>query len=102
MPRTRAPAPAPTPDHDAKGYMKEVDVLHPVDKRKPDEDWPTFPIRNVTVFGKLLTSLENLLMVEQRGPFPIRGRVVIDRTDTLHVEARTCHHDPETPLTDVG
>lgn len=94
MPRTRAPPPASSPEHNAKGYAKEADVLHPVDKRKPDDDWPTFPLRNATVFGKLLAGFENLLMVEQRGPFPIRGRVAIDRTDALHVEARTCHPRP--------
>ncbi|SPO00653.1 uncharacterized protein DNG_03402 [Cephalotrichum gorgonifer] len=87
MPRPRAPPPLPSFDRDAKGYVKEEDVLHPVDKTRPDGEWPTFEMRNAIVYGKDLTTLEGLLLVEKKGPFVLRGRITVDVTNEDHTQA---------------
>lgn len=88
MPRTRGTPRASSHDNDAKAFVKESDILHPVDKRWPDDDWPTFPLYNATVYGKDFATLENLLMVQKKGPFPMRGRMVVDYDDESQVSAR--------------
>lgn len=90
MPRTRAPAPAPGRDQGSQSFKMESDVLYPVDKRLPDNDWPTFALYNATVYDKHFSGIQNLLMVEKEGPFPIRGRMVVDFDDESQVSARMC------------
>jgi hypothetical protein len=86
MPRTREPAPPPSvalPD----GFVKESALLLSVDKSRPDIEWPTFDVRNATVYSKDYQSLEDLLKVERKGPFPIRGRLYTDPDDERQTSA---------------
>ena len=91
MTRTRAPPPpAPGFGNSYKGLVKESDVLHPVNKRLSDDDWPTFTLSDATVYTKQYEDLANLLLVEKKGPFPIRGRMTVDYSDEGQVSARMC------------
>lgn len=65
-------------------------MLYPVDKRLSDNDWPTFALYDATVYDKHFSGLKNLLMVEKEGPFPIRGRMLVDFDDECQVSARMC------------
>lgn len=87
MGRTRAPG----FEHSSKGFAKEAEILHPVDKKQLDDDWPTFSLHNATVYSEQLEGLANLLMVEKKGPFLMRGRMVVDHDDERQVNACMCY-----------
>ncbi|PKS10795.1 hypothetical protein jhhlp_002552 [Lomentospora prolificans] len=91
-----SPAPA-TSDNDLKSRAKESEVLFPVDKSLPDDDWPTFLLKDAVVSSlREEETLENLLLVEARGPFKVQGRILVDIGDRLHMAATRARRPPRT------
>ncbi|KAL2268698.1 hypothetical protein VTJ83DRAFT_3544 [Remersonia thermophila] len=77
-----SPSPAAVPDSLRTRWVKELEMLKPVDKAKEDEDeWPIFELNNATIYRKDGRTLANPLLVHVEGPLIVRGHVVVDLED---------------------
>lgn len=65
-------------DHNQTLWRQESSVLKTVPKDLPEDDWPVFELKDAVVLSKDGQRLENLLDVGSRGPFTIRGTVIVD------------------------
>ncbi|CAM1508319.1 Fc.00g051670.m01.CDS01 [Cosmosporella sp. VM-42] len=70
-----------TVDDDQILWRQESSVLKSVAKDLDENDWPTWELRDTIVLNKDGQTLENLLDVATRGPFTIRGTLIIDDRD---------------------
>ncbi|GJN85926.1 hypothetical protein PLIIFM63780_009501 [Purpureocillium lilacinum] len=59
-------------------WRQEVSVVRSVPKDESPDDWPIFELRDAVVLNKDGKSLENALHVGIRGPFIVRGNLIID------------------------
>ncbi|UNI18935.1 hypothetical protein JDV02_005164 [Purpureocillium takamizusanense] len=59
-------------------WRQEVSVVRSVPKDQSPDDWPIFELRDAVVLNKDGQSLENALHVGIRGPFLVRGNLIID------------------------
>ncbi|KAJ6438525.1 defective in methylation-7 protein [Purpureocillium lavendulum] len=59
-------------------WRQEVSVVRSVPKEESPDDWPIFELRDAVVLNKDGQSLENALHVGIRGPFLVRGNLIID------------------------
>jgi hypothetical protein len=90
--RRARPAGAPTPHtfitdcH--KNWIQESQILLPVDKTLADSEWPIFILRDVTVWSDDGLAYEDLLYVQNKGPFIVRGHLLVDQSDELQAKAR--------------
>ncbi|KAL1838861.1 hypothetical protein VTJ49DRAFT_2114 [Mycothermus thermophilus] len=70
------------PDRFRTRWVKELEMLKPVDKTKDDEDeWPIFELKNATIYRKDGRTLANPLLVHVEGPLIVRGHVMVDLED---------------------
>lgn len=58
--------------------MKETSVVRSQPKDAPKDLYPCFELRDATVYDMNGESLENALNVVVRGPYIVRGHLVID------------------------
>jgi hypothetical protein len=56
-------------------WTDESKLLKPVDKKRPDSEWPIFQLDDAIVLDRNGEFVVNLLLVERRGPFVFRGRL---------------------------
>jgi hypothetical protein len=68
-----------------KTWTQESQILHLVDKNKPDDEWPVFTLRDVTIWSYDGLHYEDLLLVEKKGPFIVHGHMIIDHHDEKQV-----------------
>ena len=59
-------------------YRQETSLLKSVSKGTPDIDWPTYELRDAVVLNKDGETLESALDVGSKGPFTIRGTLMLD------------------------
>ncbi|POR36449.1 Uncharacterized protein TPAR_03367 [Tolypocladium paradoxum] len=59
-------------------WRQEHSVVRSVLKGVPSDDWPIFELRDAVVLNKDGETLENALHVGIRGPFIVRGNLIID------------------------
>ncbi|TFB02423.1 hypothetical protein CCMA1212_005889 [Trichoderma ghanense] len=67
-----------TVDGDRIHWMKETSVVRSQPKDAPKDLYPCFELRDATVYDMNGESLENALNVVVRGPYIVRGHLVID------------------------
>ena len=71
-------------------WRQEVSVVRSVPKDESPDDWPIFELRDAVVLNKDGKSLENALHVGIRGPFIVRGNLIIaDASQRTHRTCRT-------------
>jgi len=90
--RRARPAGAPTPPRfitdSHSHWIQESQILLPVDKALPDSEWPIFTLRDVTVWSHDGLAYGDLLYIEKKGPFIVRGHLSIDHSSQQQVNAR--------------
>ncbi|PHH70950.1 hypothetical protein CDD82_6823 [Ophiocordyceps australis] len=59
-------------------WRQEASVVRTVAREVPSDEWPTFELRDATVLNKDGQTIENALHVGYRGPYIIRGYLIID------------------------
>ncbi|KAG6010765.1 hypothetical protein E4U21_004153 [Claviceps maximensis] len=59
-------------------WRQESSVVRTVSKDQTPDDWPIFELANAVVLDKDGQSMENALLVGKRGPFIVRGHLIID------------------------
>ncbi|PFH59068.1 hypothetical protein XA68_12833 [Ophiocordyceps unilateralis] len=59
-------------------WRQEVSVVRSVAKDAPSDDWPIFELRDAVVLNRDGQTLENALHVALRGPYMVRGHLIID------------------------
>ncbi|PHH65011.1 hypothetical protein CDD81_3648 [Ophiocordyceps australis] len=59
-------------------WRQEASVVRTVGREVPSDEWPTFELRDATVLNKDGQTIENALHVGYRGPYIIRGYLIID------------------------
>ncbi|KAG6024578.1 hypothetical protein E4U40_003188 [Claviceps sp. LM458 group G5] len=77
-------------------WRQESSVVRTVSKDMTPNDWPIFELANAIVLDKHGQTMENALLVSKRGPFIVRGHLIIDdpsQKSHLIMRAR-----PSTPL----
>ncbi|KAG5969477.1 hypothetical protein E4U56_008304 [Claviceps arundinis] len=77
-------------------WRQESSVVRTVSKDMAPNDWPIFELANAIVLDKHGQTMENALLVSKRGPFIVRGHLIIDdpsQNSHLIMRAR-----PSTPL----
>ncbi|KAG6084630.1 hypothetical protein E4U15_001543 [Claviceps sp. LM218 group G6] len=77
-------------------WRQESSVVRTVSKDMTPNDWPIFELANAIVLDKHGQTMENALLVSKRGPFIVRGHLIIDdpsQNSHLIMRAR-----PSTPL----
>lgn len=52
--------------------------MRTVSKDMAPNDWPIFELANAIVLDKHGQTMENALLVSKRGPFIVRGHLIID------------------------
>ncbi|KAF7549041.1 hypothetical protein G7Z17_g6643 [Cylindrodendrum hubeiense] len=67
-----------TVDEDQILWRQEASVLKSVPKLSDSNSWPIFELRDAVVFSKDGQTVENALHVGTRGPFIVRGTLIID------------------------
>ncbi|QUC18546.1 uncharacterized protein UV8b_02787 [Ustilaginoidea virens] len=67
-----------TVDDSETRWRQESSVIRSVNKELPSDDWPIFELQNAIVLDKDGKNIENALLTGVRGPFIIRGHLVID------------------------
>lgn len=65
-------------DHNQTPWRQESSVLKTVSKDLHENDWPIFELRDAVVLNKDGKTLESVLDVGSRGPFTIRGTLIIE------------------------
>ncbi|KAG5989251.1 hypothetical protein E4U43_004535 [Claviceps pusilla] len=59
-------------------WRQESSVLRTISKDQTPDDWPIFELANAIVLDKDGQRMENALLVGKRGPFIVRGHLIID------------------------
>lgn len=59
-------------------WRQETSILKSVPKLSDNDYWPIFELKDAVVFNKDGQTMENALSVGSRGPFIVRGTVIID------------------------
>lgn len=59
-------------------WRQESSVVRTVSKDMTPNDWPIFELANAIVLDKHGQTMENALLVSKRGPFIVRGHLIID------------------------
>ncbi|KAG5930493.1 hypothetical protein E4U53_002226 [Claviceps sorghi] len=59
-------------------WRQESSVVRTVSKDQTPDDWPIFELADAIVLDKDGQAMENALLVGKRGPFVVRGRLIID------------------------
>lgn len=59
-------------------WRQESSVVRSVPSDLPSDDWPIFELRDAVILHRDGTSLENALQVDFRGPYLVRGHLVIE------------------------
>ncbi|KJZ74198.1 hypothetical protein HIM_06429 [Hirsutella minnesotensis 3608] len=59
-------------------WLQETSVLRHVPKDLPNDNWPIFELRDAIVLNRDGETVENALHVGVRGPFTVRGTLIID------------------------
>ncbi|KAH7166062.1 hypothetical protein EDB81DRAFT_918365 [Dactylonectria macrodidyma] len=59
-------------------WRQETSVLKSIPKLSDSNDWPIFELRDAVVLNKDGQTIENALNVGTRGPFIVRGTLIID------------------------
>ena len=67
-----------TVDEDQILWRQESSVLKSVSSDVQEDSWPCWELRDTVVLNKDGKTLENLLDVATRGPFTVRGTLIID------------------------
>ncbi|KAI9149224.1 hypothetical protein HJFPF1_11273 [Paramyrothecium foliicola] len=67
-----------TVNEDQIQWLQESSVIRLPQKTVSTEDWPIFELRNATVLNKNGESLENALHVAEKGPFTLRGNLIVE------------------------
>jgi hypothetical protein len=83
-----APIPPGFTTDSHKNWIQESQILLPVDKTLPDSEWPIFTLRDVTIWRRDGQAYEDLLYVQNKGPFIVRGHLVVDHSDETQVKTR--------------
>ncbi len=75
--------------HRASKYVPETSILKPADAALSSDDRPTFALTDAIVYRPDGVTMANALLINQDGPFVIRGRLEIeDEEDVEHCESR--------------
>ncbi|PHH76954.1 hypothetical protein CDD80_1082 [Ophiocordyceps camponoti-rufipedis] len=70
-------------------WCKEASIVRTVAKDLAVDEWPVFELRDAVVLNRDGETLENALHVALRGPFMIRGHLIIDEpSQKLHLVSR--------------
>lgn len=70
-------------------YRPEASVLKPVPFDTPENNWPTFELDDAVILSKDGRELENALDVILKGPFIVRGRMIVeDQEQRSHLVSR--------------
>ncbi|KAI5461284.1 hypothetical protein BGZ63DRAFT_486843 [Mariannaea sp. PMI_226] len=67
-----------TVDENQIQWRQETSVLKSVPKLSDNNTWPIFELRDAVILNKDGHTLENALYVASRGPFIVRGTLIID------------------------
>lgn len=59
-------------------WCQESSVLHAPVPGTLEDDWPIFELKNAVVLNRDAETLENALDVLYKGPFIVRGHMVLD------------------------
>ncbi|KAF4585738.1 defective in methylation-7 protein [Ophiocordyceps camponoti-floridani] len=70
-------------------WRQEASIVRTVAKDLAADEWPVFELRDAVVFNRDGETLENALHVALRGPFMIRGHLIIDDpSQKIHLISR--------------
>lgn len=53
-------------------------MVRTLPKERPTDEWPTFELRDATILRQDGETMENGLFVGTKGPFIVRGTLIID------------------------
>lgn len=67
-----------TVDNSQIRWRKETSVVKSVPKGTSLDDWPVFELQDAIVLNKDGETIENALHVSHRGPFIVKGNLIID------------------------
>lgn len=79
-------------------WRQETSVLKSVPKLSDSNNWPIFELRDTVVLNKDGHTVENALHVGTRGPFIVRGTLIIDDPSQKQHRAPTAVPRAMTPL----
>jgi hypothetical protein len=71
--------------------MNEGSVLKPTPKNQKSDDWSCFVLRDAVVYHQDRQRLANPLLVQDQGPFIIRGKLEVAEKEQGRRKFLGCH-----------
>lgn len=87
-----------SPTDPSTKWYPESEVVKPVPPTQHQDFWPQFELRDAVVYNKKNELTKDALMVATRGPFTIRGYLVIDEAK----QKRRCKKLPPNPFAQMA
>ena len=78
-------------------YRPESSVLRPLEPHKHENDWQTFELFDAVILSKDGSQLENALDIALKGPFIIRGRMIVEdaeQRERCKISSTLASHSP--------